>query len=59
MLPPVDILLLSKITLSQCHVVLDQCPASLLLSSLRLPSIKGWVHRFWRVKHSLVGGCTD
>ena len=58
-LPPVDIFLLSKITLSQCNLVLEHCPASLLLSSSRLPTVKGWVHRFWRVKHSWVGGCTD
>ena len=56
---PVDILLLRKITLSQCNLVLKQCPISLILSSLRLPVIKGWVHRFWMVKHSLVGGCTN
>ena len=49
LLPPVDILLLSKIMLSQCNLVLDQCPVSLLLSSSRLLSVKGWVYRFWRV----------
>ena len=46
LLPPVDILLLSKIMLSQCNLVLDQCPVSLLLSSSRLLSVKGWVYRF-------------
>ena len=40
LLPPVDILLLSKIILSQCNLVLDQCPVSLLLSSSRLLSVK-------------------
>ena len=59
LLPQVDILLLSKITLSQCNLVLNQCPVSVVLSSSRLPSVKDWVHRFWRVKHVLVEGCTD
>lgn len=55
----VDILLLRKITPSQCNLVLKQCPISLILSFSLLPAIKGWVYRFWKVKHSLVGGCTD
>ena len=59
LLLPVNILLLSRIILSQCNLVLDQCLVSLLLSSSRLPSIKGWVHHFWRVKHSLLGEGTD
>ena len=58
-LPAVDILLLSKITLGQCSISLNTCPASLILSSSRLRLPIGWVHNFWRIRHADVGGCTD
>lgn len=58
-LPPVDVLMLNRVTLVQYCIGLLQCPASLILSSsqLRLPS--GWIHNFWQIPHTDVGGCTD
>ena len=58
-LPPVDILLLSKVTLAQCQISLDHCPCSVILATTRLRDRLGWIRRFWDVKHAFVGGCTD
>ena len=59
-LPPVDVLLLSKITLPQCSISLSSCLASLILSTSRLHSISsGWARRFWKFYHPNVGGAID
>ena len=58
-LPPVDILLLSKVISGQCKISLTRCPASLIPSSSRLCLPLGWIHRFWRISHAEVGGGTD
>ena len=58
-LPPVDILLLSKVTLAQCQISLDHCPCSLILATIRLRDRLWWIRRFWDVKHTFVGGCSD
>ena len=57
-LPPVDVLLLSHVTLTQCSIKLPSCPASLIISTSRLRASPGWSHRFWRFQHSHVGGAT-
>ena len=47
-LPPVDVLLLSKITLPQCSISLSSCMDSLILSTSRLHSFSSdWARRFW------------
>ena len=58
-LPPVDILLLSKVTLSQCKIFLNHYPCSIFITTTRLRDHFGWIRRFWNVKHAFVGGCTD
>ena len=58
-LPPVDILLLSKVTLSQCKISLNHCPCSVIIATTRLRDHLGWIRRFWNIKHAFVGGCTD
>ena len=58
-LPPVDVLLLSQITLGQCNIYLYHCPISLILSTSRLRIPLGWGRQFWRISHANVGGCID
>ena len=58
-LPPVDVLLLSRVTLGQCNISLKHCPFSLILSTARIRVPLGWRHQYWRIPHAEVGGCTD
>ena len=58
-LPPVDIILLSRITPLYCCIFLSSCSLALVLSISRLRHLHGWTLRFWKVKHYTVGGCTD
>ena len=58
-LPPVDIILLSRITPLYCCIFLSSCPLALVLSISRLRHLHGWTLRFWKVKYYTVGGCTD
>ena len=58
-LPPVDILLLSKVTLRQCNITLAHSTFTLVLSTCKLRSSLGWIHKFWPVSHSHTGGSTD
>ena len=58
-LPPVDILLLSGVTLLNCSISLKNCPSSLILSTSRLKVAFGWISRFWKLPHRMTGGCTD
>ena len=58
-LPSVDILLLSRVTLRQCKITLAVSPFSLVLSTCKLSSSLGWIHKFWPVSHSHKGGSTD
>ena len=58
-LPPVDILLLSRVTLRQCNITLALSPFSLILSTCKLRSSLDWIHKFWPVSHSHTGGSTD
>ena len=58
-LPPMDILLLSKVTLVQCKICLDHCPFSVFLATTQLSDRLGWIRRFWDMEHAFVGGCTD
>ena len=48
-LPAVDILLLSRVTLRQCKISLQSCPASLILSTTRLRVASGWVSKYWKL----------
>ena len=45
-LPPVHILLLSKVTLTPCNINLQTCPASLILSTSRLRVSRGWQYNY-------------
>ena len=58
-LPPVDIILLRKVTLPQCKISLDHYPAGLILATTRLRDRLGWLRRFWELDHTFVGGCAD
>ena len=58
-LPPVDTLLLSRVTLRQCRIKSALLPISLVLSTSKLRSSLGWVHNIWPVLHSHTGGSTD
>ena len=59
-LPPIDVLLLSKITLPQCSTSLSTRMASLIPLTSRLHSISsGWARRFWKFHHSNVGDAID
>ena len=58
-LPAVDILLLSRVTLRQYRIKLALSPVSLVLSTTRLKTSLGWVHKFWHVAHSHTGGSTN
>ena len=58
-LPPMDILLLSWVTLRQCRIKLALSPISLVLSTSKLRSSLGCIHKFWPVSHSHTGDSTD
>ena len=59
-LPPIDMLLLSKITLPQCSTSLSTRMASLITLTSRLHSISsGWARLFWKFRHPNVGGAID
>lgn len=54
-----DILLLSKVTLTTCNIILYNCPASLILLTSQLRVSSGWQYNSWPLSHAEVGGCTD
>ena len=61
-LPSVDILLLSRVSLSRCMITLSSAPFSLLVTTSNniLRSVRdiAWKKRFWIVPHTQVGGGT-
>ena len=54
-----DIILLSRITLRQYKIYVQYCPASLILSTIRLRTASHWIVKYWRIKYSHRGVCTD
>lgn len=54
-----DILLLSKVTLTTCNITLHNFPASLILSTSRLRVSSGWQYNSWHISHAEFGGYTD
>ena len=58
-LPPVDALLLSRITLRQYNINLQICSVSLVLSTTRLRASLDWIYKYWRLCHMFTGGSTN